>query len=45
MNRPFVTTTGVQMLLRKLIEEYKHEFKVYQKRVTKPGSLSRWNGC
>ncbi|AHK48629.1 ATP-dependent helicase [Bacillus velezensis TrigoCor1448] len=37
MNRPFVTTTGVQMLLRKLIEEYKHEFKVYQKASDKTG--------
>ncbi len=37
MSRPFLTSTGVQMLLRKLIEEHKQEFKVYQKRVTKAG--------
>lgn len=37
MNRPFVTSTGIQMLLRKLIEEHKQEFKVYQKASDKSG--------
>ncbi|MCY8115263.1 helicase-exonuclease AddAB subunit AddB [Bacillus spizizenii] len=37
MSRPFLTSTGVQMLLRKLIEEHKQEFKVYQKASDKSG--------
>ncbi|MEC1589952.1 helicase-exonuclease AddAB subunit AddB [Bacillus sonorensis] len=37
MNRPFLTGTGIQMLLRKLIEEHKDEFKVYQNASDKSG--------
>ncbi|MEH6973911.1 helicase-exonuclease AddAB subunit AddB [Bacillus sp. JJ675] len=37
MNRPFLTGTGIQMLLRKLIEEHKSEFKVYQNASDKSG--------
>ncbi|MDI5788664.1 hypothetical protein PO124_10485 [Bacillus licheniformis] len=35
MNRPFLTGTGIQMLLRRLIEEHKGEFKVYQTQAIK----------
>ncbi|MED2943990.1 helicase-exonuclease AddAB subunit AddB [Bacillus swezeyi] len=37
MNRPFLTGTGIQMLLRKLIEEHKGEFRVYQNASDKSG--------
>ncbi|MGG3624490.1 helicase-exonuclease AddAB subunit AddB [Bacillus gobiensis] len=41
MGRQFLGTTGVQMLLRKLIEEHKHEFKVYQKASDKSGFIKQ----
>lgn len=41
MSRQFLGTSGVQMLLRKLIEEHKNEFKVYQKASDKSGFIKQ----
>ncbi|NPC92125.1 helicase-exonuclease AddAB subunit AddB [Bacillus sp. WMMC1349] len=37
INRKFLTSSGIQMLLRKLIEEHKTEFRVYQNASDKNG--------
>ncbi|WP_353856184.1 helicase-exonuclease AddAB subunit AddB [Bacillus sp. Bos-x628] len=40
-NRQFVTSTGIQMLLRKVIEEHKESFKVFKKASDKPGFVEQ----
>ncbi|WP_144462398.1 helicase-exonuclease AddAB subunit AddB [Bacillus pumilus] len=40
-NRQFVTSTGIQMLLRKVIEEQKDKFKVFKKASDKPGFVEQ----
>ncbi|MGE6630907.1 helicase-exonuclease AddAB subunit AddB [Bacillus sp. NPDC077027] len=41
INRQFVTSTGIQMLLRKIVEENKENFKVFKKASDKPGFVEQ----
>lgn len=39
--KPFITSTGTQMMLRKIVEEYKESFDSFQKAMEKQGFIDR----
>ena len=41
VTRHHLSSTGIQMMLRKLVEQYKHEFKVFTKASDKNGFIEQ----